>query len=282
MKTDSAQKTSVLWLFLALAVVFAVWAGSGWWLHGDDQRGTFGDMFGAVNALFSGLAFATLIFTVWLQREELTLQRHELKLTRQELSGQREQMASQAATLKLQQFESTFFQLIRVHGEIVNAMDLVRAGNVTKGRDCFKVFVGRLYRKFEVPTTSALDDERKRIRKAYEDFYQDNEAEVGHYFRHLYHIVKFVKSGNVDADGNRVHLIDERRYTAFIRAQLSSYELVLLFYNCLSEYGEQNFRPLVEEYGLLKHLPQDLYRPIHKDLYLESAFLPSSVVVVRD
>ena len=48
-------------------------------------RGQFGDVFGAVNALFSGLAFAGLIYTVFLQREELSLQRKELELTRQEL-----------------------------------------------------------------------------------------------------------------------------------------------------------------------------------------------------
>lgn len=55
-------------------------------LNGDwPTRGQFGDMFGAVNALFSGLAFAGLIYTVLLQREELSLQREELKLTRREL-----------------------------------------------------------------------------------------------------------------------------------------------------------------------------------------------------
>lgn len=50
------------------------------------QRGTFGDMFGAVNALFSGLAFAGIIYTITLQRQELSLQREELILTRNELS----------------------------------------------------------------------------------------------------------------------------------------------------------------------------------------------------
>ncbi|WP_146180620.1 hypothetical protein [Limnohabitans curvus] len=48
-------------------------------------RGQFGDVFGVVNALFSGLAFAGLIYTVFLQREELSLQRKELELTRLEL-----------------------------------------------------------------------------------------------------------------------------------------------------------------------------------------------------
>lgn len=49
-------------------------------------RGQFGDVFGAVNALFSGMAFAGLIYAILLQREDLALQRKELELTRQELT----------------------------------------------------------------------------------------------------------------------------------------------------------------------------------------------------
>jgi hypothetical protein len=49
-------------------------------------RGQFGDTFGSINSLFSGLAFAGIIYTVLLQRQELTLQRRELELTRRELT----------------------------------------------------------------------------------------------------------------------------------------------------------------------------------------------------
>ena len=36
------------------------------------DRGLFGDMFGAMNALFGGLAFAGIIYTILLQRVELS------------------------------------------------------------------------------------------------------------------------------------------------------------------------------------------------------------------
>jgi hypothetical protein len=49
-------------------------------------RGQLGDTFGSINSLFSGLAFAGIIYTVLLQRQELTLQRRELELTRRELT----------------------------------------------------------------------------------------------------------------------------------------------------------------------------------------------------
>ena len=61
-----------------------------------DKRGQFGDLFGATNSLFSGLAFAGLIITIVLQRKELSLQRDELRLQREEMAKSREELAKQA------------------------------------------------------------------------------------------------------------------------------------------------------------------------------------------
>ena len=74
------------WLIFFLITVLTTWLLNGYLLYGDEQRGTFGDMFGAVNALFSGLAFAGIIYTILLQRTELELQREELRATRQEMA----------------------------------------------------------------------------------------------------------------------------------------------------------------------------------------------------
>ncbi|MYB66895.1 MAG: hypothetical protein F4X75_00150 [Gemmatimonadetes bacterium] len=80
------------------------------WLFPDiGARGQFGDTFGAVNALFAGLAFAGIIFAIILQKKELELQRQELKETRDEIRGQKEQLQAQDQTLQKQNFESSFF-----------------------------------------------------------------------------------------------------------------------------------------------------------------------------
>jgi hypothetical protein len=63
------------------------------------ERGQFGDIFGSVNALFSGLAFAGLFWALEMQREQLELQRNELILQREELRLQREEMAASRAEL---------------------------------------------------------------------------------------------------------------------------------------------------------------------------------------
>ena len=94
-----------------MIVVLAVWLiyASLLYLLSDkwDHRGAFGDMFGAINALFSGLAFAGIIFTILLQKEELRLQRNELELTREELKrtasaqeASQKELSKQAETLQ--------------------------------------------------------------------------------------------------------------------------------------------------------------------------------------
>lgn len=74
-------KSSRLLVGLLLLVLF-IWGGSAlviiFTLDSWDQRGTFGDLFGAVNALFSALAFAALIYTIILQRETIEQNRQEI------------------------------------------------------------------------------------------------------------------------------------------------------------------------------------------------------------
>lgn len=87
-------------LVILILVVIILWAASFWAIHAHyptlEQRGQFGDLFGAVNSLFTGLAFAGLIATIFLQKDELALQREELKLQREEMILSRNELANQA------------------------------------------------------------------------------------------------------------------------------------------------------------------------------------------
>lgn len=76
-------------LIISFVVVIIIWAGSGvviyYWGQNWSERGTMGDMFGVINALFSGLAFAGLIFTIIMQRQEIITNREEIEMNRKEL-----------------------------------------------------------------------------------------------------------------------------------------------------------------------------------------------------
>lgn len=100
---------SISLTILGLVVLFPVYFFVVQYLYPDMvSRGQFGDMFGALNALFSGLAFLGVIYAVFLQRKELELQREELKLTREELrrsakaqEKSEQALSKQAASLKI-------------------------------------------------------------------------------------------------------------------------------------------------------------------------------------
>lgn len=84
-------------------VIIGLWVLTYCLLKDLTDRGTFGDMFGSVNALFSGLALAGIILTILLQHKELKLQREELILTRKELmrSAKAQEESGKALTSQL-------------------------------------------------------------------------------------------------------------------------------------------------------------------------------------
>ena len=73
--------------------------------------GQFGDMFGSVNALFSGLAFGGIVLTLLLQRLELALQRKELALTRDQLT--RTAKAQEASEVALSRQAAAYMTIAR-------------------------------------------------------------------------------------------------------------------------------------------------------------------------
>ena len=77
-------------LFLAVLVVVAVWLYFPTYFVSKYRNvleaEAYAGIYEAVNSLFTSLAFALLIYTALMQREELKLQREELRATREELA----------------------------------------------------------------------------------------------------------------------------------------------------------------------------------------------------
>jgi hypothetical protein len=179
------------WIFCgALALIVLAWAISWFALYhyfpDNSARALFGEAFGSVSALFSGLAFAGLVVAILIQRDELQLQRDELELTREELRGQKEQLTKQAEIFRKQMFESTFFQLIRLHHDLVDALSLTFHARPFVGRKCFDVFFevlkGAFEKRIKESRTKSPDEigDLRSIEQVYEEFYQNYQSDVGH------------------------------------------------------------------------------------------------------
>lgn len=95
-------KIAIAFLVLALVFPFAVNAYFSDWT----ESGTFGDTFGALNAVFSGLALAGVVVTILIQRTELKNQREELILQRNEMKETRKEfLLNRTTTLVYNQLD---------------------------------------------------------------------------------------------------------------------------------------------------------------------------------
>lgn len=242
-KTDSQK--AIYFLKWATFVITSFWGLFGLFIIKEvwpitelsiAKAGTFGDSFGALTSLFTGLGLVGVITTIYLQHIEIKRNKE---------------------AFQQQQFEGIFFQLLRLHCDIIASMELNT--NQAKGRQCFSYYIIELEGKMQ----SAFNNSPEKFDAFYDCFYNKHQATLGNYFRLLYNIVKLVKR----TDG-----IDKYFYTNLVRAQLSSDELKLIFYNCLSTWGIEKFKPLIEEFALLKAIPVDGILDKFLEQYSPNAF----------
>ena len=232
----------LFYLFCSALAILLVVLGIGLFRIRDLTPNEWGDFFGGVaNPLLTFLTFTGLLITIILQQTELRETRKELKRSADALSAQNE-------SRRKQNFESTFFQMLSIHNSIVNSIDLVNDKGIrTQGRDCFSVFYTRFNKIFRAREERYYKNvfSSEPLSAAYSEFWNAHQSELGHYYRYLYNIVRFIKDEGQESGP----------YIRLIRAQLSDQELLLLFYNCISDNGG-NFTPLIVEFCLLNNMPR--------------------------
>lgn len=157
----------------------------------------------------------------------------------------------QDEAMKRQQFETTYFSLLEQQQMIRSQL---------KGKIGDDTFEGILYLQgLKTQLVDALSelnyiqDEviednkvmlKNRVNGLYMDFFLPNVSNLGHYFRHLYHILKYVDDSQ---------LFDSKKYADLLQSQLSNDELYLLAINGISNYGRKRMLPLMDKYGLLEN-----------------------------
>lgn len=242
------SKRNIIWLSLVGLIIVTSLVLTPWYISEilrydqAESAADYGQQFGAVSAFFSGLAFLGVAIAILFQRSELETAKDQFKQ---------------------QTFENTFFQLLRLHNDIVESMSVFSSGQTwIEGRRCFREFFNILSGHILHQPVGRAPEEA--IKQGYAQFHNQYQDQVGHYFRNLYHIMKFIEDGKA---------VNPRFYAALVKAQLSSHELLLLFYDCLSDLGRKKFKPLVEQFGLLEHLPRtSLIDPNHENLYSSEAY----------
>ena len=188
----------------------------------------------------------------------------------------------------INQFESSFFELLKLHKEItdriIGTVHIRTASSDIK--DTYKglKFFEKLSEKIMLHYNnnseieeflldgskydqSLLNKEemQKEIDKYYNELYLGKESELGHYFRSLYHLVKFVDGSSIE---------NKKRYIDLIQAYLTDAELHCTFYNGIAIYGRERFKPLLDKYSFLENIkPKGKIFERHFELFYPKTFI---------
>lgn len=167
----------------------------------------------------------------------------------------------QEEKLDRQLFESSFFLLLGQQRDILKSMkgEFLRGQGLPKEKLEGIDYMARLRLELSVrlldlnyePAALENGDSNKLkiiVNQIYQDLFQSHASQLGHFFRHLYHIVKFVEDSEID---------NKKAYMDLIQAQMSTDELYLAAINGISNYGRKRMLPLMNEYSLLENLVID-------------------------
>lgn len=205
--------------------------------------------------------------------EELALNRQEMELSRSEMEGSKKALVmqakileEQAKTQKIQRFESTFFNLLSMYQSIRSEMSYIGMNFPTARhkylgsevfRKLFESFLHNHLTEYERGSSGGQKNiglkqcgkNLNGVKAEYRKFYLGAAGEeLGGYFRIIYQIIKIVDSSDIE---------NKSFYTGILRAQLSRYELIMLFYNGLSDFGSEKMLPLIKKYDFLQHIERD-------------------------
>jgi hypothetical protein len=234
--------------------------------------GQIGDFIGGVlNPLLSFFALMAVLYNLMLQREELALARRDAK-DAQDIQNK------QSNIFKQQNFESVFFRLLDVHSQLSTNLKIQARRGVTiadyQGADAFEKIV-KIYFTESVLISECLElgeGQVDAVQKNSQDFLSAYVESVGHYFRNIYQILKYVDGMGQISSGSpskapmgmeirramRSYRL-QRDYANILRAQLSSNEVACLFLNCLSQQG-LGLKYYVEKYSMLKNLERGVVK----------------------
>jgi len=137
------------------------------------------------------------------------------------------------------------------------------------GCESFKLMYADLKKLLKKKADKTIETDIAIINKKY-DYLQDHyKHDLHHYFRFLYHMLKFIKQSEISES-------KKFKYSSILRATLSAYELVLIFYNGLHDNGNTHFKPLIEEFSFLKNIDNSVISNIkQKEEYNDLAFASS-------
>ncbi len=250
--------------------------------------GTFGDSAGFFNAIFSALALGAVILTLWYQmlKDDKDEERNLLNQFRDHCFTLMTMLSEIVAQLKItvdsnSQINITYSSL---PGELYGmnqpqvepssgSQPNARPKLEVTGRACFKFIYAEYPEGLNVKqwinnnvgsyeTAEMTEENYQSLRKVMGDTFD-------HYFRTLYRILLFIKDSDMSGVSEEKQAKMREHCADMLRAQLSTYELAMLYYNALYPDFRSTSKSLFEDFCLFDNLdPNILCLKSEADYYI--------------
>lgn len=245
----------LFWLLAAISLIAAV----GFYVYrlfalplasSPNDFGVFGDYIGGVIGAFTG--FISIVFLYFTYQKQLDIFKEQQRQT------------------EMRQFEENFFQLLDGFRFIRKELNSVNdAENV--GKDCLEYVRGLLEKPIDAicaaenafDTLNALTT-RTKIDKVYQNVFIPQANQLGHYFRSLYHLLKYIDTHCPEDDNGGG---GKKMYFDLVQSQMSVDELYITCINGISSYGRKNLHPILDKSSFLENLAIDDNVSIQKLVY---------------
>ena len=248
--------------FEANTLAWLAAANDGEGMSRAEALGLSGDFLGGVlNPILSFFSFLALLFTLRLQRRELTATMDELKKSTVAAEANVRLFTEQIAAQRLDAFENTFFALLKVFNTAFEKMNEHHAaeGNTPAGSP-LQLLLAQAHNQNDLAAARQL--------------LMADHSEIDHFISILLEMLKFIdqkfpQTGLSQLDGRPDSHSDRMFYANILKAIINqdAFEAVAMYaatQNPQSPYFA--FKQLIEKYELLQEL--DL-RPAHRQKFVQ-------------
>ena len=162
----------------------------------------------------------------------------------------------------------TFFGLSNKSTEnLLKRIELIISNNDFFSREFYPIALKNMIENHRIRKE---ENKNKKLEERIFIDHDGHQSRLGHYFRHLYQTVKYI-----DEQPTKLLNYDSKYlYIKTLRAQLTTHEQALFFYNSLSDLGKtwelnilKDNKKLITKYNLIKNIPKGFTGSIDPKLY---------------
>jgi hypothetical protein len=263
--TDAARRLWWIVPIVAMGMIFWLFYQGYIPLKGANlsERGQFGDSFGVLNSLFTGLGFGGLVITLLLQQKQISYQESEIKFQRQ--------------SEQIKQYEETLFLLMSMYAATLSEVSTEK-GNL-QARTALRGSTDRVFEAIKREKAQLVPDNVQERYRAGRLAKEDKEFLDYLYFRNFK-----ILSVEIDRQGRLIqtlkvllhHLVykapthlEIKPYCDMVCAQITQVEVSYFFLVALAFSDEFSLRDLLLKSGLLNRAAHIKRLRIHDYMYEE-------------